>query len=64
MVMGGGANSFQVRTIDAELSRRLDAGMNGNLKIEIDAQGFTKVREMRGTNLNLDVDSGLMMTGH
>ncbi|MGE4406039.1 phage tail tape measure protein [Pseudomonas sp.] len=64
MVMGGGPDSFQVRTIDAELSRRLAEGMQGNLSIEIDAQGQPRVREMRGRNLDLDVDSGRMMASH
>lgn len=64
MVMGGGPGSFQVRTIDAELSRRLGEGMSGTLKIEIDTQGQPRVKQMIGRNLDLEVDSGRMMASH
>ena len=64
MVMGGGEDSFQVRTIDAELSRRMAEGMQGTLKIDINAPGPTRVTEMTGKNLDLDVSSGRMMASH
>lgn len=70
MVMGGGANSYQVGLIDRELARRagdqlMSTGqMKGELKISIDADGRPRVRELRGQNLDLDVDTGRLMLAH
>lgn len=70
MVMGGGPDSFQVKTIDAELQRRdsewvrnFAQGMQGKLKIEIEGAPV-KVKELNGRNLDIEVDSGRIMAGH
>ena len=70
MVMGGGPDSFQVKTIDAELQRRdsewmreFSQGMQGKLKIEIEGAPV-KVKELNGRNLDIEVDSGRIMAGH
>lgn len=62
MVMGGGANSYQVKAIDAELARR---GFQGELKITISPEGDVKVRQLTSSpNFDIDVDSGEMMRSH
>lgn len=74
MVMGGGPNSFQVRTIDEELARRRGYGgslfkepnnIGGTIKLEIDSATPVKVKEMRPANpwTNLSVDTGLATVG-
>lgn len=60
MVMGGGSDSFQVRTIDAELDRRFQ----GELKITIDSEGQPHVEQIDSDNLAIDVDAGQMMRSH
>lgn len=58
MVMGGGADSYQVQAIDRELGRRF----SGELKISIDSEGRPRVTQLTtGSNLDIDVDSGQMM---
>ncbi len=52
MVMGGGPNSFQVRTIDAELARRWRAG--ANQQIDFRRQGAIK-NEIK---IDLQIDGG------
>jgi len=61
MVMGGGADSYQVQAIDRELNRRF----SGELKISIDSDGRPTVRQLTsGPDLDIDVDTGQMMRSH
>lgn len=59
MVMGGGADTYQVQAIDAELARR---GIKGELKITITPEGAVKVDKLTSSpNFDIDVDAGQMM---
>jgi hypothetical protein len=62
MVMGGGADTYQVQAIDAELARR---GIKGELKITITPEGTVKVDKLTSSpNFDIDVDAGQMMRSH
>lgn len=62
MVMGGGADSYQVQTIDSELASR---GFQGELKITISPEGAVKVKQLTSSpNFDIDVDAGQMMRSH
>ena len=66
MVMGGGPQSFQAQTIAKELERRGVLGLNGVIKIQIEGDGRAKVKTLSSDNrnVNLEVDTGLMMRSH
>lgn len=66
MVMGGGPHSYQAQLIARELDRRGALGVNGTIKIQIDSEGRPKVKMLaaHNTNVNLEVDTGLMMRSH
>lgn len=62
MVMGGGSQSFQVKTIEQELANRGE--LKGTLRIEIDSKGAPRVRELSASpNFDLNVNTGLNTAG-
>lgn len=64
MVMGGGPNSFQVRTIDNELTRRgVDVKNNINLTLNIDERG-RKVSMSNDMNTTLNTTLNTLSRGN
>lgn len=66
LVMGGGPQSFQAKTIVDELTKRGAQDVNGTIKIVIDQDGTARVKSLssHGSNVQMNVDSGLTMRSH